>query len=295
MTSPGGVEVSRVSIRVVPDTSGFRARLRTEIERAIAGLDEEIDIGLNLDADGLRQRVRAALAGLDEVVNIRLNLEQGALRADLRSLVERAQAGVRARVEVQWGTSAAVLRNELRLLVARASAGVRADVEVNVNRDRIPDLGSMFSGGGSSGGGLFGILNPSAWRQIIFYMGAATTLAGPLVAAGAALTAAWGFLSTAIAAVPAALGLVAIPAIAIAAGFDEIKRNLAALKPEILGFQIVATKAFAGSFAYIIPNLRMILRGLIFDVGLVAQAVGDAGVSFSNMANKAENFKLLLS
>ena len=78
MTSPGGVEVGRVSIRVVPDTSGFRRDLRSDVEAAIAGLDAEIDVTFRLNEEGIRQQVRAALAGLDEAINVRLNLEDGA-------------------------------------------------------------------------------------------------------------------------------------------------------------------------------------------------------------------------
>ena len=114
--------------------------------------------------------------------------------------------------------------------MARAQAGVRAEVEVVVDRTRIPDLSGGFGGGGGGG-----FISPAMWLRIVGYMALATSLAGPLVAAGAAVTAAWGAVSTTIAAIPAAIAAIAIPAATVFLGFDELKNQFSALVAESFG------------------------------------------------------------
>ena len=45
MAGPGGQEVGRVSVRVVPDTSRFHKELRAQLERA----DDEIHVKVRAD------------------------------------------------------------------------------------------------------------------------------------------------------------------------------------------------------------------------------------------------------
>ena len=270
----------------MPDTSGFRRDLRSDVEAAIAGLDAEIDVTFRLNEEGIRQQVRAALAGLDEAINVRLNLEDGALRADLRALVERAQAGVKARVEVTWGTSATQLRNELRLLVARAQAGVRAEVEVVVDRTRIPDLSGGFGGGG-------GFMSPGGWLQIVGYMALATSLAGPLVAAGAAVTAAWGAVSTTIAAIPVAIAAIAIPAATVFLGFDELKNQFSALVPVIDTLKASVSAVFARELPFAIMSSSFALLSLRGEFDGVALAISDVIKYLLVLATQNSNMELL--
>ncbi|RTL64434.1 MAG: hypothetical protein EKK42_24485 [Pseudonocardiaceae bacterium] len=51
-------EVSRVSVRVLPDLTGFRDKLRTDLERATRGLTA--DIRARVDSTGLRDELQAA-------------------------------------------------------------------------------------------------------------------------------------------------------------------------------------------------------------------------------------------
>lgn len=65
MTSPGGQEVGRVSVRVVPDTSGFRR----ELERELKAIQKSVRlrIPVDLDTQGVRAQIaqlRAQLKGL---------------------------------------------------------------------------------------------------------------------------------------------------------------------------------------------------------------------------------------
>lgn len=64
MSSPGGQEVGRVSIRVLPDTSDFRRRLRGDLERATAGMEARVPINVDLDTAGVTARMRALMGQL---------------------------------------------------------------------------------------------------------------------------------------------------------------------------------------------------------------------------------------
>lgn len=71
MTSPGGQEVGRVSIRVVPDTSRFRRQLQAELE----SIDDTFEIKVELDTTGLRQKLQAAAREASAGVNAEIGVD----------------------------------------------------------------------------------------------------------------------------------------------------------------------------------------------------------------------------
>lgn len=73
---PGGKEIGRVSVRVVPDTTGFRNRAQGELESETQGLEADADLKLG-DTSEFRARAKAATEGLSADV---------ALKADTKSL-----------------------------------------------------------------------------------------------------------------------------------------------------------------------------------------------------------------
>lgn len=71
MADAGGREVGRISIRVVPNTDGFRRRVRDEVERVERS--ESADIRVLPDLDGFRQRVSVATRDLEATVRLRVD------------------------------------------------------------------------------------------------------------------------------------------------------------------------------------------------------------------------------
>lgn len=65
---PGGKEVGRISIRVVPDTTRFRDRLKKDLEALEKTLKGEL--GMTPDMDGFREKVKAATAGMEAKVKV---------------------------------------------------------------------------------------------------------------------------------------------------------------------------------------------------------------------------------
>lgn len=78
MTSPGGREVGRVSIRVVPDTHLFRRELREQLRK---GGDEEFDVDINgnVNEKQLAREVRSAARAAGASVDIDANFRKSAL------------------------------------------------------------------------------------------------------------------------------------------------------------------------------------------------------------------------
>lgn len=75
MAGPGGQEVGRISIRVVPNTDGFRRKLKDDLEAAEAGNEVEIDV--EPDVTGLREKIKAAASGVKAEVDV--DVKRGSL------------------------------------------------------------------------------------------------------------------------------------------------------------------------------------------------------------------------
>jgi len=76
--SPGGQEVGRVSIRVVPDTSRFRRELKDQLE-ALPDTDYEFDAKGNVDEKQLAREVRSAARAAGASVDIDAQFRKSAL------------------------------------------------------------------------------------------------------------------------------------------------------------------------------------------------------------------------
>ena len=77
MTSPGGREAGRVSVRVVPDSSKFAAALRVDLQRLESTL--KVSIPTELDTTGLSAHAKAASAAAEQVagtVHIRTEVDR---------------------------------------------------------------------------------------------------------------------------------------------------------------------------------------------------------------------------
>ncbi|QJD50124.1 tape measure protein [Mycobacterium phage Danforth] len=69
---PGGREVGRISVRVVPDSTGFRSKMQKQLEAETAGLDAEADLKLG-DTAEFRAKAKAATEGLEADVSLNAN------------------------------------------------------------------------------------------------------------------------------------------------------------------------------------------------------------------------------
>lgn len=87
---PGGKEVGRVSIRVVPDVSGFREKLRAELAALEKELAQEISVDVDLDTAKARASMNALMAKLkaegQRGVTIETNIDKDRLSGFLSGI-----------------------------------------------------------------------------------------------------------------------------------------------------------------------------------------------------------------
>lgn len=89
MAGAGGREVGRVSVRVVPNTDGFRRELKRQLEAITKGLEAKVNI--DPDLDGFRQKVNAATKGMD--AHIQVHADTARARAEMLALQKSGGRG----------------------------------------------------------------------------------------------------------------------------------------------------------------------------------------------------------
>ncbi|SKI32492.1 hypothetical protein [Mycobacteroides abscessus] len=82
-------EVGRISVRVLPDTDGFRRALKRQLEAITKGLEAKVDIAPDLD--GFRQKVNAATKGMD--AHIQVHADTARARAEMLALQKSGGRG----------------------------------------------------------------------------------------------------------------------------------------------------------------------------------------------------------
>ncbi|MDO3183094.1 hypothetical protein P5W05_14240 [Mycobacteroides abscessus subsp. massiliense] len=82
-------EVGRVSVRVVPDTDGFRRALKRQLEAITKGLEAKVDV--DPDLKGFRQKVNAATKGMD--AHIQVHADTARARAEMLALQKSGGRG----------------------------------------------------------------------------------------------------------------------------------------------------------------------------------------------------------
>ncbi|AEV52159.1 tail length tape measure protein [Rhodococcus phage RER2] len=88
MAGAGGVEVGRVSIRVVPNLDKFREDLKKGLEKETKGLKAEVDVVPNMA--GFRARVAAATKGMRASVDVDANVDRKGIRSGIFGDVDRS-------------------------------------------------------------------------------------------------------------------------------------------------------------------------------------------------------------
>lgn len=328
MSSPGGTdEVGRVSIRVLPDSGGFRERLKRQLEGIEESLKLEIPVGFDVDTEGLRaqlealekskvtipvdigdgseiERLRTRLQALDNSqVTIPIDL-------DLRDL-ERADAVLRRldgrsiRMNVRLNGVRQAIRDLTALdALVRRLDGRRINISIDVDAGAAiaqiaaieaalvgvrASLGSINSG---RGGGMFGGATAGALRFVGILL-VIPALAAAIAAAGAAITAAWGAISTAVLAIPPALLLLAGPIAAIALGMDGIKKAAKTIKPEFDKMKQAVSDTFERGMLPVFQELVKTFPTLTAGLSGIAEATSTVALRTSQWLATAPGLALL--
>ena len=308
MTGPGGDEVGRVSIRVVPDTSGFRQRLKAAVEAAERDLEVTIPVNFDADIAGLRaqlraldnsrvtipvdigdgseiERLRARLQALDGArLVIPLEIGDGGEIERLRARLETLEdTRLQVRVSVTGATRGINMLLALEEVVERLDGrNVRIRVDVDGLASAVAQMGALEAASSNVGNAVaqagragtreFGRLDSVA-RGVVGALAQAVVLAPAIAVAGAGITAAWGAASTAIAAIPGLIAGAAAVIGTVAAGLDGIKNAAKTIKPEFDALRKSVSDTFERGFVQVFRTLATTFPTLTTGMDRVAVSI----------------------
>lgn len=88
--------VGRVAVRVLPDTSGFKERLRRDLAKETAGVDADVPVNAELDADQLERELRAKVEELKDKFVVKLRSQINDLKKQVARMTKQAEAQSKA-------------------------------------------------------------------------------------------------------------------------------------------------------------------------------------------------------
>lgn len=290
MTSPGGAEVGRVSIRVVPDTSGFRRELNRELKEIEESVELEIPLELNT-AQARREveQLRAELATLsDQTINIRVNERGGAsslsgIRAEIARINREGSALGNMLRNVFGGRS----QNDMNLFqrIASTALGQFANLADASTKGliRLADgIGDLVQNGmkGLLASVVQIVIQFSIWAPLI------TTLAGLIVYLGGAIAAALGGL-------PALLAGIGIPIAAIVLGFDGWKKAAEGLAPAFDKLKTSLSDTFEKTLTPSFNKLNKLMPIINDGMVQIARSISNVVKGFVDWAVSAEGISVV--
>jgi phage-related protein len=145
MAGPGGHEVERISVKVVPDTSGFHADTKAFLEKEEAKL--KLEINLDLDTAKAEAQLKKLAKDLKVKINVELNDE------GIRDRIKALSRNVKATLKVNLDD--AVARTELAVLARPRHTTINVDVDrgsVSRTTGILGRIGGLVSGAVSSVG-----------------------------------------------------------------------------------------------------------------------------------------------
>lgn len=222
MAGPGGAEVGRVSVRVVPDTENFRDEVEREL-REIENLEAEVEVTLDLEKFKAQiNEVKLLLKSIqDEDVQVNIDEDNSISKfsGDLRGANESLKAFAARVKDIDDGDADRKVGRLSGALngftgIARRAAGAVIDLGSSIasglNRQMMGLVGNIANM----------VATMAVWVPLL------SALAGLIVF----LT---GAISAGFAGLPVLLTGMIAPILAIVAGFDGIKKAAQQLSPEI--------------------------------------------------------------
>ncbi|RJQ79980.1 hypothetical protein D5S17_09425 [Pseudonocardiaceae bacterium YIM PH 21723] len=317
--SPGGKEQGRVSIRVVPDTSRFRAELKRQLEQATRGL--VVKIPVRLDTHAAAAQVRKTVAELDGSLNRisfrgldlpfdRTELAVGRLVVNLSTAAERVQEIGRrvwdvtkrvANLRGHWqrvGTTLSGIPRHLRTIRDNGLLGNlrRISKGLLLFKDRaVSALSALPRVAGHALGAVRGAFSSlgSGISSAIEGLGSLGRTAWIAIAVLTLLAPALGLISALLAGLPS-LGLAAGAAIAaVALGLDGIKAAAKTLTPQFEALKKVLSQTFSEGLAPIFAQLKAVFPILERGLTTVAKGVISWAQAFTDAVTSARGLALV--
>jgi len=287
MAGPGGTEVGRVSVKVVPDTDDFRRELRRELKDVEK--TEKVEIPVEVDtaqAMAEIEKIKAELASIrDQTVRIRIDQQQAIsnLTKDLNKSITAA-TGLGDRLRGIFGRRE---RNDMNLFQKVAETGLTgfakvADIAINSATRLGESLSDTLSKGLSSfGSGLASIITTMlAWVPLLSVIGGLIMFIG-------------GALAAAFVGLPVVITAVAAPIAAIALGLDGIKKAAKQLEPAFDRIKARLSDTFEKTLTPVFKNLNKLMPALSEGLNGVALSVSKIVKGFADFASSERGIQLI--
>ncbi|SHS97897.1 Phage-related protein [Mycobacteroides abscessus subsp. abscessus] len=272
---PGGKEVGRISIRVVPDTTRFRDRLKKDLEALEKTLKGEL--GMTPDMDGFREKVKAATAGMEAKVKVDADTNPAKAALDRFQRRMSSDDGIKLKLDPKFDYA---LRQRLKKMGA-----IKVPVELTFRQKLSGFLKKGFSEDNKFGRLNRGILDigDSAFKAVTGVRAFGMSLVS-IVAIASLLVPAISIVSGALIALPGILtGLVA-PIAAVALGLDGIKKAAenAGIPAAFKSLQATVSQVFAEGLTPVFTRLLDIMPALKTGFSAVAGGVVSMADGFVN-------------
>lgn len=252
-------EVGRVSVRVTPDTEGFRSALRRQLEKEAR----------------------------DEKTPVNLDLDTGAAAAKLKAF-QAAMRNTEIKAKADFDTGFTKVKFDKLMATLRAEAARDIKIKVDLDRsslDRVTNslgqglskIGDKVAGvfdGKSGGGGLGGL---GSFADTAALVAAVAALAAPALA----------LISGLVTTLPAALATLLVPIGAVALGLDGLKKAAEVLAPDLAALKATMSQRFQDVFTPILTKLRDVFPVLAASLPAVADSLGKVAQSVVDTVTSA--------
>jgi phage-related protein len=282
MAGPGGTEVGRVSVRVVPDTENFRDEVEREL-REIEKLEAEVEVTLNLEKFKAQiNEVKLLLKSIqdeDVDVNIDENNSVGKFSGDLRGANESLKAFAARVKEIDDGDA------DKKVSRIGKALGAFGDFAQKAARTATELGSSIASTLGESMKGLVGNV-ASVVASMALWVPLLSALAGLIVFLAGAISA--GF-----AGLPVLLTALAVPILTVIAGFDGIKKAAQQLGPEIDKLKKRLSDTFQKELTPVFAQLKRLFPIISDGMNEVAKATSRFVAELVKVATTPRNMENL--
>jgi phage-related protein len=267
--SPGGKNVGRVNVKVVPDTSKFREELKAQLDKIEKELKLSIPIDLDttkakLEADALTKEVGAKTAHINVDIDKSQSARVSAAAESIVSGIDFTSFG--DRVKRTLGSAASSVKSfGVKSKRAFSDAGNGLDKFVNKVKSGLSKVQSFTAGIGDMSRGLL-------------IMTAVVALASPALGAIVAL----------LIGLPSLLAAAGAGFAAVKLGMDGIKSAAKVLSPAVVKIKKTLSATFLSGLTPVFQQLNKIMPLVGTGLNLVAK-------SLVNIANQTVNFLTSLS
>ncbi len=289
MAGPGGVEVGRVSVKVVPDVDGFREKVKRELEEVDKmGADVEVSIDMAKFKAQIEE-IKVLLKSIsDESVNVKIDVDKGGIGGGGLVDLEKQFSSARKEAEKFKEKLSGIGDGEDEKQVSKFSRLVE-----NLGKffgqaaDSASNLASTLSTGLSAGVDKIGTSLFSLITTLITWV--------PLLAAAAGgITFIIGFLAAGLGALPGILFGLGAPIAAVILGFDGIKKAAGQLSPAIDAIKKRLSDTFTKELTPVFKELGKIMPVISDGLNLAAQGASrfvKAIVGVVTSSSNVENLK----